>query len=220
MTAKLDGSLSSPVLLSTYTNTPPVLVWALRRVQSADIESFVARERGADFAAFAREWLANDWTPLFEWCEAKKAVGVITHECDSLTLLAMRHTITGEYMPRGELELAASRFQVPLVPIVALPEGVSAASAPDDGIVNAEADIDGVVNAEAATVFQLQQYVASLDNCEGVVLLAEHGDEQEMYKVRHHTASHRITPYHTTTHHNAPHGTAWHHCNAPHRTAH
>eukprot|EP00966_Prymnesium_polylepis_P231897 5364817-Prymnesium_polylepis.1 len=105
---KLDGSLCSPVLLEGE------LCWATRSRLSQPIASFAAsRPGGARFVEFGTRWLQDGWTPLFEWCEAARAAGVVQHECDSLTLLSMRHTVRGHYMGATELDAAAAAFNIP-----------------------------------------------------------------------------------------------------------
>ena len=43
--------------------------------------------------------------------------GVVPHAVPSLTLLALRHCVTGQYMPRADVEAAATADAIPLVPV-------------------------------------------------------------------------------------------------------
>ena len=59
-------------------------------------------EGRAQYSAFALGALSRGFTPLFEWCEAKHSPGVVQHAQDSLTLLAMRHMVSGRYLGRDQ----------------------------------------------------------------------------------------------------------------------
>ena len=157
---KLDGSLASPLLVPDVTpvsnpSAPPVLpvpllIWATRKHASAAISDFVARTAPQhSYGPFALRWLHARWTPLFEWCEARRTAGVVVHAADSLTLLAMRHIESGAYMSRPELEAAASEFRIPIV---------------------GEVPLDCTASAEA-----LQQAVSRWESVEGAVLVAADG---------------------------------------------
>jgi RNA ligase/3'-5' exonuclease/Prim-pol 4/R3H domain len=97
ISVKLDGSLVSPLLVGEQ------LAWATR---SALCES-VEQHAGPELRDFCEHWIRRGYTPLFEWMQAGAAVGVIEHERDSLSLLAIRHMGDGSYVPRDELERLA-----------------------------------------------------------------------------------------------------------------
>ena len=104
---KLDGSLASPLLLPASADGGSngggdgggggggsgsgdggsgggeQLVWATRGRPSDAIAAHVggaATRRGARHAALARHWLRRGVTPLYEWCEARRAAGLLRHE--------------------------------------------------------------------------------------------------------------------------------------------
>ena len=63
--------------------------WATKAHICAPAEAFVrlrcaaaaaAGGSGCDYEGAARRWLLNGYTPLFEWCEAGQAPGVMRHE--------------------------------------------------------------------------------------------------------------------------------------------
>lgn len=56
------------------------------------------------------------WTPIFEWTAPDNRI-VVRYEDSRLTLLAIRHNETGQYMQHGELRLYASEFGVPCVTV-------------------------------------------------------------------------------------------------------
>ena len=113
LTLKLDGSLVSPLLLSGEVH------WATRRQVSAHVSDF-ARTCPAALHAFSRHWLEQGVTPIFEFCERLRAVGVVQHAASSLTLLALRDNVSGQYLPRTLAASSAAAFGVDLVPTLPL----------------------------------------------------------------------------------------------------
>lgn len=86
-TQKLDGSLVSPVLVGG------TLRWAGKAALLPSVETFVSES----VSNIATDLVSKGETPLFEWCEAGPPVGVMGHQHHSLTLLAVRHNVTGEF---------------------------------------------------------------------------------------------------------------------------
>lgn len=74
------------------------------------VEEFVARSnikynefcgthcRGFYFEFIPEEWIAVGWSPIFEWCSPKSPI-VLHYPQDSLSLIALRNVVTGEYYP-------------------------------------------------------------------------------------------------------------------------
>jgi predicted kinase len=84
---KLDGSLVSPIQLDSGQ-----IVWSTRNALiQLDIDL------SDDLNFFVKQCIIKQYTPLFEWCQQNRTVGIITHSISSLTLLAIRHNITGDY---------------------------------------------------------------------------------------------------------------------------
>ena len=86
---KIDGSLVSPIRLDTGE-----IIWATRRVPIVVAPECLTPE----LMIFVEGCVTKNLTPLFEYCQKDKYVGIIEHERNSLTLLAVRHNVTGEYM--------------------------------------------------------------------------------------------------------------------------
>ena len=89
---KLDGSMISAIMHDGY------IRWCTKMgitEVSMQAEEFVARN--PKYNDFARWCIENDLTAIYEWCSRKQRI-VIDYPEDSLTLLAVRHNITGEYM--------------------------------------------------------------------------------------------------------------------------
>merc|ERR1719271_851915 len=87
-------------------------------------ESFVARASlgyADGYAAFALEMMRRGMTPLFEWCDSRRAAGVLSHASDSLTLLAIRDNRTGAYLGRKAVEHCAAVHGVPVVEALGSP---------------------------------------------------------------------------------------------------
>jgi predicted kinase len=89
---KLDGSLVSPILLDSGN-----LIWATRKNRIIEVEQFTASS-SIDYNGFVKNQLANNITPLFEWCDNTRDPGMIHYFNKQLVLLAMRHNETGEYL--------------------------------------------------------------------------------------------------------------------------
>lgn len=90
-THKVDGSLVSPFLLAGAVR------WAGKAALCPDVEAFASSQIW--LAGLVDRLLRQGYTPLFEWCTAGPPVGVMTHAQNRLVLLAVRHTISGEFWP-------------------------------------------------------------------------------------------------------------------------
>lgn len=191
---KLDGSLASPLLLhaasadapsSVTTTGTPVLIWATRKHEAPTIAAFVSShdashaEGRAQYSAFALGALSRGFTPLFEWCEAKHSPGVVQHAQDSLTLLAMRHMVSGRYLGRDQLVREAAAFGVPIAAEVPIPEALADANGRSDiGTSDAVAQSEGGI-----TVAMLQRKIFDAwQGVEGAVLVDER--DGSMYKLK------------------------------------
>jgi len=89
---KRDGSMLHPMLVDGY------IRWMTKMgitEVAMKAEEFVAKNtKYKDFAA----WCINEKvTPIFEWTSPNNQI-VLLYEEDQLTLLAIRHNITGEYL--------------------------------------------------------------------------------------------------------------------------
>lgn len=86
---KIDGSLVSPILLDNNE-----IIWATRKVPIQVSDDCLTQ----NLVEFVGGCVTKNLTPLFEYCQTDKYVGIIQHTKNSLTLLAVRHNVTGEYM--------------------------------------------------------------------------------------------------------------------------
>jgi T4 RnlA family RNA ligase len=92
---KLDGTLVSPIILNTSTNTS-TLIWATRRMRSTEVENYV---NDKDYIIkFAKLCLDKGLTPLFEFVHNEHAVGLLLYPEKKLILLNVRNNETGEYV--------------------------------------------------------------------------------------------------------------------------
>jgi RNA ligase len=79
---------------------------------SMQAEEFVARN--TQYSLFA-EWCMNlGLTPIFEWCSRKQRI-VIDYPEDRLVLIALRHTVSGQYKPYCDLVVLGDRFGIDVV---------------------------------------------------------------------------------------------------------
>ena len=171
---KLDGTLCSPILLDG------VLRWATRSQLSGPIEAFAtAHSGGSRFTELCTKWLQEGWTPLFEWCEATRTPGVVQHSRDSLTLIAVRHMIRGNYLGPDELAATAAAYQVPAAEQISVRQIIGAASMPD------QSGHPMSFEQSTAAMEALQDAVRGWEGAEGGVLLTTTpAGAQQMYKMK------------------------------------
>lgn len=94
---KLDGSMITPVVVGKN------IRWGTKMGITGvamGAEEFVAKH--PKYAYFARGMIGRGFTPIFEWCSRKQRI-VIDYPEDRLVLIAVRNTITGEYLPYSAL---------------------------------------------------------------------------------------------------------------------
>jgi predicted kinase len=94
---KMDGSLVSPILLESGD-----LIWATRRNRSGDVEDLAKQTPLIN--EFSRSMLSQNITPLFEYCVSADAPGLAYYDKNKLVLLALRHNVSGSYIPFDSLE--------------------------------------------------------------------------------------------------------------------
>jgi RNA ligase len=89
---KLDGSMIHPMKVGNS------IRW-MSKMGITDValqaEEFI--KDNINYLDFVSWGINNSLTPIFEWCSRKQKI-VIDYPQDSLTLLAVRHNITGEYL--------------------------------------------------------------------------------------------------------------------------
>jgi predicted kinase len=110
LTTKIDGSLVSPFILHNET------VWATRGTIQDTIQTFISKNDNIQYNKFSKYCIENlNSTPLFEWCESDRIVGVMEHKTASLILLSIRNMKTGDYMPYSEMCSLALKYNIPYV---------------------------------------------------------------------------------------------------------
>lgn len=106
---KLDGSMITPVV------TDAGIRWGTK-MGITDVgmgaEEFVARN--PHYTKFAVDMLKTGFTPIFEWCSRKQRI-VVDYPEDRLVLIAVRNTVTGEYMSFEALETFAEMLAIDVV---------------------------------------------------------------------------------------------------------
>ena len=106
---KLDGSMITPVF------TAAGIRWGTKMgitEVSMQAEEFVARK--PQYEEFARLCEQDGLTPIFEWCSRKQRI-VVDYPEDRLVLIAIRNTVSGEYLPYHVLLPNALRHGIDLV---------------------------------------------------------------------------------------------------------
>lgn len=105
---KLDGSMITAI----WTNDK--LTWGSKAgvtFLTPQIEEFV--EDRPQYKSFV-ESFSHNHTCIFEWCSRKNRI-VIDYPKDSLVLIAIRHTINGEYLSYEDMKYYADRYYIPIV---------------------------------------------------------------------------------------------------------
>lgn len=105
---KLDGSMISP--LEVGGGIRWVSKMGLTQV-SMQAETFV--QTRPEYQRFSERFLPFA-TPIFEWMSRDNRI-VLDYGDDQLTLVALRHNVTGQYEPRESLERLAEEYGLPLV---------------------------------------------------------------------------------------------------------
>ena len=120
---KHDGSLIAPVLLRSG-EVRFATKSGFTTVADLMHERYLARH--PHYAAFAKQWLTQGFTPLFEWCSLRNKI-VLDYEEDALILLGIRNNATGRYLTHAQLEEAVKAFAdgpIALTERITLDEGI------------------------------------------------------------------------------------------------
>lgn len=104
---KLDGSMVHPAKVDGE-------MLFMTRFGTSDQSCAAAAIASAGVFALSRDLLDAGMTPVFEYTAPDNQI-VLPYETAQLTLLAVRETRTGTYLPRAELEAQAARHDVALV---------------------------------------------------------------------------------------------------------
>ena len=106
---KLDGSMITPVF------TEAGVRWGTKMgITEVSMQAEVHVSRWRQYTDFAEQCLAENVTPIFEWCSRQQRI-VVDYTQDQLVLIAMRHNITGEYLPYDVLTYNGSYWHIPVV---------------------------------------------------------------------------------------------------------
>ncbi|KAH3761106.1 RNA ligase, T4 RnlA family protein [Pelomyxa schiedti] len=82
--------------------------------KAAENTARTCQERGWRYFDLCQHFVSAGYTPLFEFCSPTKKL-VVQYTEDQLTLTAIRHRRTGEYMQFSEMATAAREYNVPCV---------------------------------------------------------------------------------------------------------
>lgn len=111
ITHKLDGSMVHPVLLDRR-------LFFHTRKGHTDVakkaERHVLSTPGIDYQGLSHMAIKGGFTPIFEFTSPNNRI-VLRYEEDALTLLAMRHMVSGALVSREMLRDWCLNFKVPLV---------------------------------------------------------------------------------------------------------
>ena len=95
---KLDGSMVAPFLMEDANE----VYWASMRGSYPYHERLRGLYDGTAHEAMVRAVLHEGLTPIFEFCAPDNRI-VVTYNAPCLTLLALRHTVSGVYVPHDDV---------------------------------------------------------------------------------------------------------------------
>lgn len=111
---KLDGSMITPLDL------PSGLEWGTKMgVTDIGYQCKQYVKKNTQYIDFARFWIKDGYTPIFEYMSPSNRV-VIEHHTDKLTLLAIRHNLSGGYVPYEQLVKTCLFYNIPIVSPVSM----------------------------------------------------------------------------------------------------
>lgn len=142
---KRDGSMVHPVLDNDKVRMKTKKTFDSLPAQKA--QEFI--EENVKYKNFCYDLLSMDQTPVFEITTPKCRI-VLPYEEDEVVLLHIRNNVTGEYVPKWQLEDIANYYDVSLV--------------------------DGGLPYGVKSPYQLMDYVQDLEGVEGFVLQFLNGD--------------------------------------------
>lgn len=109
---KLDGSMISPLMVGGG------IRWASKMgITDVAMQAEIFVQNRPEYLALAQECLADGMTPIFEWMSTQNRI-VLDYGPDQLTLVAVRHNETGDYVQRETLEWKAQTLGILLVAAV------------------------------------------------------------------------------------------------------
>jgi RNA ligase len=104
---KLDGSMITPIRVGDDLRFATKM--GINEI-SMQAEVFVANHPA--IYEFCKQMMDLQWTPIFEWCSRKQKI-VIDYPEDRLVLIAVRDTVSGDYMHYEDMVLNVNgRFEV------------------------------------------------------------------------------------------------------------
>lgn len=106
---KLDGSMIHPMAVNGS------IRWCTKMGitdTAMQAEEFIAVN--PEYHSMAMHFLANDFTPIFEWCSNKNRI-VLDYPEDQLILTAIRHMGNGQYYPYISLQAVGQTWSIPVV---------------------------------------------------------------------------------------------------------
>lgn len=106
---KLDGSMITPV------ETLDGYGWGTK-MGLTDVAGPVADwvKEHPNYLAFSQTQMQLGFTPIFEWCSRKQRI-VVDYPEDRLVLIAIRNTVTGEYVSLAEMQRLAEQYGIDIV---------------------------------------------------------------------------------------------------------
>jgi len=145
---KLDGSMVAPCIGKATGQ----VYWASKRGSEKYHKRLSSLYAGTSYEEFARETSEDGLTAIFEFCNPENRI-IVDYPKASLTLLAIRETISGKYLSKEEILSRTKRYSLPFV------KEFSTASGNINGILK---EIRFLKQAEGAVLMTAQGPIAKL----------------------------------------------------------
>jgi RNA ligase len=114
---KLDGSMLTPFLNPTMDK----MFWMTKRgVTEISLKASGFFETHPHYEKFCRAMIADDLTPIFEWCTRTQRIIIDYGPVDRMVLTAVRDNVTGEYMRYDAMVALADQWNLDCVKTVDL----------------------------------------------------------------------------------------------------
>lgn len=106
---KLDGSMITPLLINDDVR------WCTKMGLTdvaKPVDEFTKNK--INYHEFAKYWMSQGWTPIFEWCSREQRI-VIDYPESKLILTAIRENVSGAYMRYEDMKEEAKVYDIALV---------------------------------------------------------------------------------------------------------
>jgi len=106
---KRDGSMLTPVLIKNQ------VYWKTKKSFFSDVAILASKCVPDNIVIYAKKMLMMGYTPIFEFTHPDCRIVIDYGSEPTFTLLAVRHMVSGKYLPYELLQIHSSTYHVPLI---------------------------------------------------------------------------------------------------------